>query len=59
MKNWKHWAGLYLLAGAGISAWAYSKGYAFQAGTIVTWPTKISIINALPKTTRSTPAVNY
>lgn len=59
MRNWKHWAGLYLLGGAGIAGWAYFKGYAFQPMVIVTWPTKIGVISALPKTAPGNPRATY
>jgi hypothetical protein len=55
VKNWHKLAGLYLLAGAGVAGWAYFKGYAFSPMYLLTWPTKITTINAAPKTTPSTP----
>ena len=48
MPHWKKIAGFYLIAGAGVTAWAYFKGYALSPALIVTWLPKISTIMSKP-----------
>lgn len=51
MKNWHKLVMGYLVIGAGVTAWAYFKGYALSPLYVVTWPTKIGVISAAPSTT--------
>jgi len=55
VKNWHKLLLLYGALGAGLGAWAYSKGYAFNPMYIISWPLHVAGVAAAPATTPATP----
>jgi hypothetical protein len=54
MPHWKKLLTFYVVAGAGVAAWAYSKGYAFTPSLLISWPTSFGKISSAPSVTPPT-----